>query len=226
MAFNFSQHLNVEGRWLCRAGPYQQYISASDNLNPGFQRPDPGNEAAPVHWRQAAVTLLVVEDDSQTIHRSFYLKPGEDVSRLQTELRSRREGARSIWLIEGLNSDLVAVLGDHFRMDPSFFLDYERTSRWRRKPEEPSLLPSLPSAREPRRLFCLPYCEIRELRPMKEGYSITCADTGRSLWRTKWGHVWSGTCVVDRKCCFWSREVASGGWDGMFLKQFSTLISH
>ena len=198
--------------WLCSEGPYQQYTAAMSKLRPGLTHPDPGNVEAPLSMRQPAATLLKV-NDAKSIQRFFDLEAGQDIASLRRQLQHHAEGTRNIWLIEGINPEIVATLGNHFRMDPSFFLDYERTSKWRRKPDEPNLLPFLPSTRDSQRLFCLPYYEVQELGPPFEGHSVGCADTGRYVARNKWDGSFVGTCIVDRRCCFWSRETANGGWD-------------
>ena len=180
--------------------------------SPGLTTPDQMNMAAPLTGRASAATLLVVTG-AKSIQRLFDMEAGQDIACLKWQLHHRAKGTRNIWLVEGLNCDMVAVLGEHFQMDPSFFLDYERSSQWRLRPHEANLVPPLPSARNPRRLFCLPYSEVRELGAAFRGF-VSCAETGRYVHQNSWHDSFIGTCTVDRRCCFWSRKTEEGGWDG------------
>lgn len=206
--------------WFCAEGPYQEYVAKMVNLNPGLRIPDPGNEKAPICTRQAAVTLLIVLDDGSVQH-VFDMKVGQDTTSFTMQLRGSTGYARGIWLVEGLNSAIVEVLGDHFAMDPLFFLEYERTSIWRSGNNQPNLLRPLPSARTLQRLFCMPYYEVREIEPSFVGYSVGCMDTGRYIARNKINGSFVNTCIADRKCCFWSKNRPGGGWDGEFMAALS-----
>jgi hypothetical protein len=150
--------------WLCAKGPYQEHIACVSNANPGLTSPDPGNAKAPLLQREVAVTWLAVRDDS-TIHRVFDTPTGRDFARLETVLQQVPHGPRNVWLIEGLNSVLVQILGNHFGMDPSFFADYERTSLWRCRHFEPNLVRPLPSARQPEYFFLHPVLRSTRIRP-------------------------------------------------------------
>ncbi|CAM1510821.1 Fc.00g083340.m01.CDS01 [Cosmosporella sp. VM-42] len=205
-----------QAAWLCQDGPYQDYISAMSNLNPGFKQADPGNTEEPLSQRQVAISLLEVTNGR--ILPTYESASRQDFPDLGRRLQQRPEGSRNIWLLEGLNPEIVALFGDHFGIDPHFFLEFERTSRWRRKRDEANLLRPLPSTRSSQQHFCIPYYEVRELAPEHiRSYSISCAETGRYLALNKWNGSWLGTSIVDRKCGFWSRKTAGGGWDAVVL---------
>jgi len=200
--------------WLCAGGPYQEYIGKLYNLNPGFKQPDPENRAVPLDRRRAKATLLIV-DEASRIRPCYEMESVQEMDDFRKQLQSRGNGTRNIWLVEGLTPELVATLGNHFKMDPLFFLEYERSSRWRRWAHEINLTPHLPSSLNSRRFFSIKYFELRDFGPAIESFSVSCADTGRRLDRDRWKNDWVSPSIVDRRCCYWSRETGNGGWDGM-----------
>jgi hypothetical protein len=199
--------------WLSAKGIYQEHVRQNGKTSPGLRAPDPGNVKAPLGQRHAAIKWLAVQDDS-SIHNIFEMPAGQDFARFNAELLKAPRGSRNVLLIEGLNPALVEVLGSRFGMDPSFFVDYERTSVWRCHHNEPNLVRPLPSSRQPEHLWCITYCELREFGPKFEGHSVGCMDTGRYIARNKEGLEFISTCVVDRKCSYWYTQPLDGGWWG------------
>src|SRR5437764_13660441 len=101
----------------------------------------------------------------------MFPRVGKRVRRIRSV---RPHVSMNIWLIECLKPVLVQILGNHFGIEPSFFMDYERTSIWRCHHIEPNIVRPLPSSRQPERLFCIPYCELREFGPRFDGHSVGC----------------------------------------------------
>ncbi|KAF2477704.1 uncharacterized protein BDR25DRAFT_330394 [Lindgomyces ingoldianus] len=139
------------------------------------------------------------------------------LSRRKAQLQNRPVGSKNVWIIENINRDMVALLGGHFKMDPDFFLGYERSSKWRRWDHEPNLTPALPAQINSGKYFTLKYCDLRDFGPEIDSYSVSCADTGRHLYRTKWEGYWVSPSIVDRRCSVYRRTTENGGWDILIL---------
>jgi hypothetical protein len=108
-----------------------------------------------------------------------------------------------IYLVEGLNTEVIALLGDELQVDPMFFVTHERTSTYLRWPYEPNLAPCLPSLIDGNRSFTASYYDIRALREEFGSFSVGCAESGRDALRTKLGKDWEPTVILHRKSSFW-----------------------
>lgn len=176
-------------RWLCANGPYQDYITERCSSNPALGQADPENSAIPLSNRDAIVTLLTANNNG-TYNRIAKFGPSQHLQTLQERLRECPVGSGNVWIVENINPNLVATLGEHFKMDPGFFLGYERSSKWRRWANEPNLAPALPAQINDGAFFSLRYYDLRDFGPEIDSYSVSCADTGRHLHRTKWNDYW------------------------------------
>ena len=83
-------------------------------------------------------------------------------------------------------------------------------------------IPALPSALKPSVSWSLEYFEMRSVMPSSgssvavttgDTSTLTCEATGREIQRHKWNNG-GFLLVISRKCTFWSRPTAGGGWDG------------
>lgn len=126
-----------------------------------------------------------------------------------------RETQQNIWLIENINDRMVNLLGQHFDIDPTFFMEYERTSKWRRWAYEPNMTSTLPSAA--RSYLIMKYYDLRDILQGIDSTYVSCADTGRFIYRTKWKQRWVEPSIVDRRCAFWHRTTEGEGWDVVVL---------
>ena len=201
-----------DGSWLCSEGPYQDYIMKLCDANPALKQADPENSAAPLSQRDVQATVLAV-DEKNNYHHVFTMESSQYLHLLDEMLKSR-QGMRNVWIIENINRDMVALLGKHFKMDPDFFVGYERSSTWRRWANEPNLSPRLPSIAGSTRYFTIKYCDLRDFGPEIDSYSVSCAETGRYLHRTKWNEYWVSPSSVDRNCSGWYRHINKDEWDG------------
>ncbi|KAF2689748.1 hypothetical protein K458DRAFT_358788 [Lentithecium fluviatile CBS 122367] len=204
------------GDWLCAEGPYQDYINKLCGANPALGLADPENSAIPLSRREVWVTLLRA-DESHRYHRIEDLDASRKPDGLTRQLRDSPAGAKNVWIVENINRDVVAILGEHFKMDPTFFLGYERSSKWRRYAHEPNMAPVLPTLTSSVDFFSLKYFDLRDFGPGIESYSVSCADTGRHLYRTKWNDFWISPSIVDRSCAVYRRKTEKGGWDIVLL---------
>ncbi|KAF1830524.1 hypothetical protein BDW02DRAFT_601608 [Decorospora gaudefroyi] len=208
------------GSWLCADGPYQERITSLCERYPGLQQPDPENSAAPLTSRKVQVTLLTVNENSKYRREPPITLP-TGLQRLKHKLQSR-EGSQNVWLVENINPEAVALLGAHFNMDPNFFLDYERVSKWARRADQPNLTPMLATDAASRLYSVTKYCELRRLDGI-DSYCVSCADSGRFIHRMKrpnqntHKNEFMTVSIIDRRVAYWHRTVGADGWDVVIL---------
>lgn len=207
-----------DGRWLSAEGLYRNYIAAYCELNPNLRTPDSKNRWSPLRNCQARVTMLELEQGKRA-HRCDFQSAAE----LSTHLRhsSRAIGAQNcrIYIMEGLAPDFIGALGDHFLMDPTFFMAQERTTRWGLSFEGSKNTPELPSLMDSEKIFAMKYYEPRNFREIKT-FSMWCAVTSRNISVTRntrpdlYNLKYEPVGIVHRKCSLWSRKLDKKGWDG------------
>lgn len=144
------------GHWLCGDGPYQTTVASACELNPGLRQSDLENSAALLRNRKSTATLISVNK----LGKCEQLLQTENLNILGEHIRTR-ETQRNVWLIENVNNHMVSLLGRHFDIDPSFFMEYERTSKWRRWAWEPNMTSTLPSAA--RSYLVMRYYDLRDV---------------------------------------------------------------
>ena len=143
---------------------------------------------------------------------------------LQTHLDHRNlsntTSQRSIYLLEGLSPEFTEVLGSHFRLHLSIFQDHERLIAFhKRATGEGGGIPFLPSAIHGRNYVSLKYHEPLSLSVVPTGFRNLCEVSGRHIAVTKIMGSYCEDVILRRKCTFWSRKLATGGWDcGSYLR--------
>lgn len=156
------------GSWLCTKGSYRNHIAAWCAVNPNIRAPDSKNQWSPLLIGNARVAMLELlpgkdvcrKDFSSSMELSKDLKSGLPPSSNMAESTSLGRRCR-IYILEGLAPDFISVLGEHFLMDPTFFMKQERTNLWGLPFEGINKTPYLPSGTEPENNFCLKYYELR-----------------------------------------------------------------
>ncbi|KAJ3549633.1 hypothetical protein NM208_g406 [Fusarium decemcellulare] len=199
-----------DGTWLCADGPYLDYIKSSCPLQPNLRLPDFRNRAVPLRNRSAHATLLSF-DDNWCPSRTDFTGP-ESLKKLQdhfSKLVRRRqgmtagEGLRHVYLLEGLNSDVVSIFGQELHIDPTFFANHERTSTYLRLPYEPSLALRLPSVVDSAQMFTATYYDIRTPNRPFESFSVACASSGRDVLTSRLSRNWEQAVILHQKCSIW-----------------------
>ncbi|KAK4169562.1 hypothetical protein QBC43DRAFT_251981 [Cladorrhinum sp. PSN259] len=130
--------------------------------------------------------------------------------------------SRSVYLLEGLTSELVNVLGAHFQIHPSMFMDHELLVPHVEGPDrltgESAGLPFLPSATYGREHFSFKYHEPLVLSKPPTRFSNVCDTSGRHFAITRVMGRFSAVGVCRRKCTFWSKaDRQTGGWNCLVI---------
>jgi hypothetical protein len=214
------QAVPEDGRWLSAESPYRDYIAAYCELNPNLKTPDSKNQWSPLRDGNARVAMLEIEHGKKA-RRSDFSSAAEFSAQLKhssAESAAERPPTGRIYIMEGLAPDFVAALGDHFFMDPKFFMGQERSTIWGWSHEGCKQTPYLPSLIDSEKMFLLKYYELRDFGPIKTS-SMWCARTGRTISVT--GNTrpdlhdlnFEPIGIGHRKCSFWTQSDEKG-WIG------------
>lgn len=200
---------------MCPKGPYQDQIVSRCARDPGLRLRDTKNNGI-LFNRDVSRTRIISLRDGRAVQLQDLNSASELRQYLSTQPTLGKKGsARTIYLVEGLCSPIVDVLGSHFDIDPSFFMRHERTSIFNHDHYMVNDLPLLPSLLDPKDQFCLKYYEVIHFQDKIEDFRLFCAITGRHIGVTRMMGMDNPVAVARRKCSFWSRKAGAGGWDGM-----------
>ncbi|MCJ1453864.1 hypothetical protein MMC28_004213 [Mycoblastus sanguinarius] len=210
-----------DGRWLSVEGPYRSYIAAWCELNPNLRVADSKNVWTPLRNGNARVAMLELEQGRQVRRKdfSFAAQLSAHLKLPYTKTTAERLSANRIYIMEGLAPDFIAALGEHFLIDPSFFMEQERTTLWGNSHQGSKQIPCLPSSMDPGTRFLLKYYEVRDFGTIGTPYQW-CARTGRNISITRntrpdvYDLVFEPIGIVYRKCSFWSQTYDDKGWVG------------
>jgi hypothetical protein len=207
-----------DGRWLSDEGPYRDYIAAYCELNPNLRTPDSKNRWSPLRGGQARVTMLELEQGKRA-RPSNFVSAAELSKHFRNSSRAIGADICRIYIMEGLAPDFIAALGEHFLMEPTFFMGQERTRRWGLPFEGSRNTPELPSLIDSAKPFTIKYYEPRNFGEIKT-FSMWCARTSRNISVTRntrpdlHSLKYEPIGIVHRKCSFWSRNLDKKSWDG------------
>ena len=207
-----------QSNWLSTPGPYRDYVASLCSLNPTLETADRSNTWAPLIHRRASMTILEIRekkpplrvDIASSIKLQLYYSNPE----MQDDNKFPR---RRIHIFEGICPDFASVLGDKFTIDPSFFVDQERTSISEVQHEGVRMLSSLLSSSEPDKQFIMKYFEVRHLSAVKPKDSPICERTGKSI-VVQNGFSKSGTIgIVHQATSLWLHQDGKN-WDGEYYE--------
>ncbi|KAH7345858.1 hypothetical protein BKA66DRAFT_433934 [Pyrenochaeta sp. MPI-SDFR-AT-0127] len=139
-------------------------------------------------------------------------------SHLQQVTESADSASRSVYLLEGLSRDFVAVFGQHFNLHPSLFMDHERLVPCAdRMTGENGGLPTLPSAIIHEDHIALKYHEPLSFSKHPTKFRCVCESSGRHIAITRIMGKFSNVGIARRKCTFWSTTTKAGGWTSLII---------
>jgi hypothetical protein len=187
-------------------------LSASD---PGLKRHD-RNETT---LRRGNALVVLLDADSNGPPNFEEPRAFQNSAALREHLIAspHDHGRRRIYIMEGLASDSISVLGGHFFMEPDLFIR-QLGNGYRSNSSTPVVdLQPLPSLFNPEANFYLQYHELIQFNMALENSTYKCERTGRivstSMPRYKEG---STVGVVERKINWWCRKTMNEGWDGRY----------
>jgi hypothetical protein len=139
-----------------------------------------------------------------------------DASGLADHLKQRAAATdntspRSVYLLEGLARDFTGVLGEHFQLHPSLFMDHEKLTPFgERLTGEGGGLPLLPSAVYGREHVSMKYHEPLVLSKKPTDFRNICDTSGRTIAVTRLMGEFSPVGIADASVRFGARRMDQG----------------
>ena len=223
-----------DGRWLSAEGPYCDSIAAWCKLNPNLRTADTRNQWSPLKNRNARVVMLEIRQGNEVRCRPFsaaellehlrgsgpnsmaHTCPTEEFS---SKVRAETPPTGRIYIMENMASDYNEALGNHFQMDPKFFMQQERTTIFGLPHQGSQQAPCLPSLVGPEKMFLMKYCELRDFGSIEE-FNMWCAQTCRNISTIRSTRQdiqdlqFEPIGITRRRCSFWSQRYDNKDWVG------------
>jgi hypothetical protein len=215
----YPESVPENGSWISARGPYRDCIAAWCKLNPSLRSPDTRNQWSPLRDGNANVVMLELKQGNQVRRHDF--NSAAELSNHLLNTSSHVDGAlpaNRIYIMEGLAADYNAALGNHFFMDPKFFMEQERTTAFGLSHQGSQQIQSLPSLADPQKLFAMKYYELRDFGTITT-FSMWCARTSRNISVTRntrpdlQEFEFEPIGIIRRRCSFWFKRYDNNNWD-------------
>ncbi|KAI1374085.1 hypothetical protein F4677DRAFT_179406 [Hypoxylon crocopeplum] len=212
-----------DGLWIAPDGEYQDLVRDLCGSDPRLCQPDEKMSGYEVHWssRQCRVLALEFQHNGSDGATPVSLPPHEfrDAETLRRHFSEQQEQhTNTVYIVEGANRDFVGVLGPHFNLHPSAFMEYERIRAVAGPPNQgqSTVLASNYATRD---YICLSYQELVLVPdPVRGKFRARCPDTARLIRGARLNGEFGKVGTVHRKCVFWSRtRPANDGWDSIVI---------
>lgn len=120
---------------------------------------------------------------------------------------------RRLFLLQGLPSNYIGILGPQFNIDPNFFARQIQSGilHSSKGVRDIPLLSSHPTSRES---FCIRYHELREFADPIRDWELRVMDQARRVSVSKWNGEFDGVGIVRKNASVWFRARKEKGWDG------------
>lgn len=220
-----------DGSWLAADGPYQDYVNSMCGSDPRLRNRDPKAHTQKTPWLYAESRVVSLELNAD--NRFAYPVEFRDSAKLEGYLAAKgasetvRGQSRDadtadqpprprcrVLILEGMNPDFVGVLGQHFALHPSVFVEHERVVVMSKRAEGESDGFPLPSAVRSRDHVVLKYFEPMVFNQEPSSFRLVCAATGRHIGVCRDYGLFSDVGIVRRKCTVSYRaRDGDGGWD-------------
>ncbi|KAI2471574.1 hypothetical protein F4781DRAFT_420579 [Annulohypoxylon bovei var. microspora] len=198
---------NSNGHWLSGNGAYAEFTKSQYSSDPRLRIQDPKCLKQKTMWPNMPVRIRVL---SLGQNQNFIVK-GElsDANALKVCLCSQNQfpNQQTVYLVEAFDPHTVEVLGSHFQLHPSFFVEHERIKDFDYDAFGQTDTVLLPSSLATRDHVTLKYSEPVYVSQGTSGLRLHCYATGRHIKRTRSGENMLPVGVLRRKCSVWNREV-------------------
>ncbi|KAI1456042.1 hypothetical protein F4805DRAFT_433639 [Annulohypoxylon moriforme] len=198
---------NSREYWPSRNRAYSDLIKEQCSSDPRLRIRDPKWVERKTMWPKTPIRVRIL-DRSET--QNFVVKKElSDPNDLQEFLdnQKRLSGQATVFLVESFDPQTVQVLGNHFQLHPSFFVEHEWVKTFYDDAfsrTDTVLLPSLLSTRDH---ITLKYFEPIHIYQGVPGFHQRCHVTGRHIKATRSGETILPIGILRRKCSVWNREV-------------------
>jgi hypothetical protein len=200
------------GDWMAPPGAYQDLIRVLGQSDPRLRRPDK-------RWsRNGQVRVLALEVPKPNPSNPFALNQEifHDADELRQYLglwQNKQTTENTIYILEGLNQETIEIIGSHFDLHPSIFLDYIRSAQVPSYRKGHSSM--LASSWATRDHLVMTYREL--LGVDVDAAELRCARTDRDIARTRVNGNLDHVGILHRRAVIWSKQRdAQPGWDCRF----------
>jgi hypothetical protein len=191
--------------------PYSRMVSRLSNQHPNLVR-------LAQHLQQPSVdcNAAVIEFG----HGSCETKRLYKQDQIEQVLATETSSLGRLFLVQGLSTGSIEMLGAHFNIDPNFFarqmqsgILYESNGM-----RDIPLLASHPTARES---FCIRYHELRQFKDGISSWELQIMDQPRRVSVSRFNGEFDGVGIVRKNVSLWYRARTEGKrWDGRCFPQF------
>jgi hypothetical protein len=204
-----------EGEWLSFPGQYRERIQELCDVDPRLKYRDPRDH--PTSWSAAEpkVVGFHLTTDGLFLKNEAY----STLELLQDDLvgdMAHKHNQRTVLLVEGLSPHLINVLGTHFDIHPSVFVNQKKgplTNYWSNistgcNIDKTTATPVSQSGST----YTMRYFEMLQISPPLNSTRVKCGDTGRHMSVTELGASVASLGILRRKCTVWTKQLGSNGW--------------
>lgn len=220
--------MEKDGGWLAE-GVYDDFVRPLCSSDPRLRQRDPKAQIQRIPFTDDGVRVVKLSlGDNATFSRTAqFEEPADLETHLHNNTASQQQGQQTIYILEGLGPGFAGVLGHHFSLHPSVFVEHERVVVHNVNWTGESDGAQLPSVVRSRGHVEMKYYEVVTFDTRPTSFRWVCAATGRHIGVSRefrWDNSpddefdrFLNVGVVRRKCGVWSRRTGSGGWDCEFL---------
>ncbi|TDZ30685.1 hypothetical protein C8035_v001960 [Colletotrichum spinosum] len=168
-----------DGTWLAD-GEYRDFVQSLRHSDPRLRQRDPKASLQKINFTDKNVRVVKLSFDNGTFTRE---DPFETPAELEDHFRTTasHRGRRNIYILEGLGPGFAGVLGEHFSLHPSFFVEHERVVVHSLNGEGESDGVQLPSVLQRRGHLQMKYYETVLFDKAPQSFRWVCAVTGRHI---------------------------------------------
>lgn len=219
MVLEMDKERSIQSKtWLAAKGDYQDFVKSLCTSDPRLRQRDPKAFTQKTPWEDSGVRVVALDLESDgSFGKALEFKHPEKLN-VHLSKFSSTPGKRSVYILEGTGPGFISVLGDHFSIHPSFFLEHERVIVMNRKAQGESDGLALPSMLETRDHLSMKYFEPLQFDKTPDSFRLVCGSTGRHIGVQRSDGEFLDVGIIRRKCGLWVRREQQGdGWDCLVI---------
>ncbi|KAI1874125.1 uncharacterized protein JN550_002704 [Neoarthrinium moseri] len=227
-----------DGVWLADDPSYQDRVHSLSSADPRLKNRDSKAQNQKIPWDDANARIISLElgiDQQSTqlfnfdnhIELETYLAKGHTIHAEND--RTSTDGGNGasanstcsryrVIIMEGLSPKYIGILGKHFSLHPSLFVEHERVVVINKRGNGESDSLPLPSTMQQRNHVVLRYFEPLVFNSVPNNSRLVCGSTGRHIAISRNFGERSEVGTVHRKCSiWWTTRNGTDGWDCLVL---------
>jgi hypothetical protein len=211
-----SRPAHNNGEWLCTEGDYRNLIESLCTADPRLMNGDQKRTRQKISWSSSSIRIVHLQLHlDKAFQQTGAWSDTESFDAYLAHHMASITAERNVILVEGLSRQLISTLGSRFDIQPSFFVEHERTVIFTADPQEASDFPLLPSCIKWRTYadgLTMKYFEPMGFSPPPPSFGMVCAETGRHIGVSRVNGKIESVGVCRRKCSIWPAYHKGGGY--------------